>query len=133
MGTTISICMALTAGNPLSSEAALVKQLTGGDWEVGDIAGVDQVAHRVYYLSNEGDPRQQQIWTVGLNGEGKHQVSREGEWHEPVFSPNTNFFADVVSSVTIPPVVALVPSPDPAATRFGSRPPWMQRSPSPFP
>jgi dipeptidyl-peptidase 4 len=93
--------------NPLSSEAGLVKQLTSGDFEVGDVAGVDQVAHRVYYLSNQGDPRQQQIWAVGLDGEGKHQVSRSGEWHEPVFSPNTNFFADVVSSVTVPPVVDL--------------------------
>ncbi len=93
--------------NPLSGEATLVKQLTGGDWEVGDILGVNTVAHSVYYLSNEGDPRQQQIWVVGLNGEDKHQVSRSGEWHEPLFSPNTNFFADTVSSVTTPPVVDL--------------------------
>ena len=93
--------------NPLSGEARLVKQLTSGDWEVGDVAGVDQVAHRVFYLSNQGDPRQQQIWVVGLDGEGKHQVSGSGDWHEPVFSPNTNFFADVISSVTIPPVVDL--------------------------
>jgi dipeptidyl-peptidase 4 len=92
-------------GNPLASEAGLAKQLTGGNWEVADIVGVDQVTHTVYYLSNEGDPRQQQIWAVGLNGEGKHQVSHSGEWHEPVFSPNTNFFADVVSSTTTPPVV----------------------------
>jgi dipeptidyl-peptidase-4 len=94
-------------GNPLSGGASLVKQLTGGNWEVADILGVNQVTHSVYYLSNEGDPRQQQIWVVGLNGEGKHQVSRSGEWHEPVFSANTNFFADVVSSTTTPPVVDL--------------------------
>ncbi len=94
-------------GNPLSGGASLVKQLTGGNWEVADILGVNQVTHSVYYLSNEGDPRQQQIWVIGLNGEGKHQVSRSGEWHEPVFSANTNFFADVVSSTTTPPVVEL--------------------------
>jgi dipeptidyl-peptidase 4 len=94
-------------GNPLSSQVSLVKQLTAGNWEVADVAGVDQVAHSVYYLSNEGDPRQQQIWVVGLNGEGKRQVSRRGEWHEPVFSPNTNFFADVTSSTTTPPVMDL--------------------------
>ncbi len=94
-------------GNPLGSQASLVKQLTAGNWEVEDIAGVDQVAHSVYYLSNEGDPRQQQIWVIGLNGEGKQQVSRSGEWHEPVFSPNTNFFADVVSSNSTPPTMNL--------------------------
>jgi dipeptidyl-peptidase-4 len=94
-------------GNPLASEANLVKQLTGGNWEVGEILAVNQLSRSVYYSSNEGDPRQQQIWVVGLNGESKHQVSQSGEWHEPIFSPNTNFFADQVSSVTTPPVVNL--------------------------
>ncbi|HTZ58207.1 MAG TPA: alpha/beta fold hydrolase [Acidobacteriaceae bacterium] len=93
--------------SPLSTEASLVKQLTSGNWEVSDIAGVDQAAHRVYYLSNEGDPRQQQIWAVGLNGEDKHQVSHSGKWHEPVFSPNAKFFVDVNSSTTTPPMVTL--------------------------
>jgi dipeptidyl-peptidase-4 len=92
-------------GNPLSGTATLVKQLTAGDWEVGDIVAVNSLAHLVYYLSNEGDPRQQQIWVVGFDGTGKHRVSRSGEWHEPVFSPNTNFFADTISSVTTPPVL----------------------------
>ncbi len=95
------------AGNPLASSANLVKQLTAGNYEVADILGVNQVAHTVYYLSNEGDPRQQQIWVVGLDGQDKHQVSRSGEWHEPVFSPNTNFFADTISSTMTPPVLDL--------------------------
>jgi dipeptidyl-peptidase-4 len=93
--------------NPLAAEASLVKQLTSGNWEVSEISGVNEMTHTVYYLSNEGDPRQQQIWAVGLNGDGKHQVSRSGEWHEPIFSPNTNFFADKVSSSTTPPVLDL--------------------------
>jgi dipeptidyl-peptidase 4 len=93
--------------NPLATEATLVKQLTRGDWEVAEIVSVDQAAQTVYYLSNEGDPRQQQIWAIGLDGAGKHQVSHSGEWHEPVFSPNTKFFADIVSSSTTPPVIDL--------------------------
>ena len=93
--------------NPLATEAGLVKQLTGGNYEVGDILGVNEVAHTVYYLSNEGDPRQQQLWVIGLDGQGKRRVSRNGEWHEPIFSPNTNFFADTISSTTTPPVVDL--------------------------
>jgi dipeptidyl-peptidase-4 len=93
--------------NPLAAEASLVKQLTGGDWDVAQISGVNEVTRTVYYLSNEGNPRQQQIWAVGLNGEGKHQVSRSGGWHEPLFSPNTNFFADTVSSAMTPPVLDL--------------------------
>jgi dipeptidyl-peptidase-4 len=93
--------------NPLGGPASLAKQLTAGRWEVANVMGVDQVTHSVYYLSNEGDPRQQQIWEIGLNGEGKHQVSQSGEWHEPIFSPNTNYFADVVSSTDTPPMVKM--------------------------
>jgi dipeptidyl-peptidase-4 len=93
--------------NPLATEATLVKQLTSGNYEVGDIVGVNELAHTVYYLSNEKDPRQQQVWVIGLDGQRKHQVSRYGEWHEPIFSPNTNFFADAISSSTTPPVVDL--------------------------
>ena len=96
---------AFDGGNPLAGEASLVKQLTGGNWDVAEILGVNQVAGTVYYLSNEGDPRQQQIWVVDSNGNGKHQVSGSGEWHEPVFSPNTNFYVDVISSITTLPVM----------------------------
>jgi dipeptidyl-peptidase-4 len=98
---------AFDGANPLAAEASLVKQLTAGNYEVADISGVNEVAHTVYYLSNEGDPRRQQIWVVGLDGHDKHQVSRSGDWHKPVFSPNTNFFVDTVSSTTIPPEVNL--------------------------
>ena len=91
--------------NPMGGETSLVKQLTVGDWDVGDIVGVNQKA--VYYLSNEGNPRQQQIWVIGLDGLSKQLVSQGGEWHEPIFSPNTNFFADTVSSTTTPPVLEL--------------------------
>ena len=71
MGTTISISMALMERIRWPRQASLVKQLTGGNWEVGDIVGVNQVAHTVYYLSNEGDPRQQQIWVIGLGRTGQ--------------------------------------------------------------
>jgi dipeptidyl-peptidase 4 len=98
---------AFDGANPLAAQASLVKQLTGGNWEVGDIVGVNEVTRKVYYLSNEGDPRQQQVWAIGLDGEGKRQVSRYGEWHEPIFSPNTNYFADTISSSTTAPVVDL--------------------------
>jgi dipeptidyl-peptidase 4 len=97
----------LDGSSPTSREATLVKQLTSGDWEVAGVSGVDRAARRVYYISNEGDPRQQQVWVVGLDGENKHQITHSGEWHEPVFSPNTNFFADVTSSTVTPPVVNL--------------------------
>ena len=93
--------------NPLSGHATLIKQLTSGDWEVAEISAFDPLTRTVYYLSNEGDPRQQQIWAIKLDGTGKRKVSTSGGWHDPVFSPNAKFFADTVSSADTPPIVNL--------------------------
>jgi dipeptidyl-peptidase 4 len=112
--------------NPLAAEATLVKQLTTGNFEVAAVSGIDQVAHRVYYLANEGDPRQQQIWAVGLDGQDKHLVTHAGEWHEPVFSPNTNFFADVFSSTAIPPTLDLCRHQTDCQTLWKPKPPTDQ-------
>ncbi|HEV2275854.1 MAG TPA: alpha/beta fold hydrolase [Acidobacteriaceae bacterium] len=95
------------SADPLSAPATLVKQLTSGDWEVAEISAVDTTTKTVYYLSNEGDPRQQQIWAIHLDGTGKRKVSSSGGWHDPVFSRNAKFFADTVSSAATPPVVNL--------------------------
>lgn len=93
--------------NPMASRARLESQLTSGDGEVAAIKGVDEAAGIVYYLSNEGDPRQQQIWSVHLDGSGKRQVSDAPGFHDPVFSPNAKFFMDTSSTATTPPKVSM--------------------------
>jgi dipeptidyl-peptidase-4 len=93
--------------NPLGASARFEKQLTSGDWDVEKVAAVDLQGNVVYYLSNEGDPRQRQLWAIKLDGTGKHQVSSSGEWHDPVFSPGGRTFADTFSSLRTPPVLEL--------------------------
>jgi dipeptidyl-peptidase 4 len=89
--------------NPLAGGAKLQRQLTSGNGDVAAIKGVDTASKLVYYLSNEGDPRQQQIWSVHLDGTGKHKVSTTPGFHEPVFSPNAKFFSDTSSGTITPP------------------------------
>ena len=93
--------------SPLSSEARLSKQLTSGDFEVESIKGIDVPAKAVYYLSNEGDPRQQQLWSVNLDGTGKHQVTKNPGSHDVVMSPNAKFYSDEASSSLAPPTVSV--------------------------
>jgi len=92
--------------NPLASEAHLEYQLEHGEYEAEAIKAVDEAAGTVYYLSNEGDSRQEQVWTVQLDGSGKRQVTKTGGVHEPVFPDKGASFVDTSSSLTTPPVVS---------------------------
>jgi dipeptidyl-peptidase-4 len=93
--------------DPMSGEAKLVRQLTNGDGEVSSIKAVDAATRMVYYISNEGDPREQQLWAVKLDGTGKKQLTQDHGVHKPEFSPNARLYADNFSNVETPPTVAM--------------------------
>ncbi len=92
--------------DPMSGEAKLVRQLTHGDGEVSSIKAVDAAAQMVYYISNEGDPREQQLWSIKLDGTGKKQLTEAHGVHKPEFSPNARLYADNFSNIGEPPTVA---------------------------
>ena len=93
--------------NPMSGEAKLVRQLTHGDGEVSSIKAVDEKAGIVYYISNEGDPREQQVWSVKLDGSDAKQLTQAHGVHKPEFSPDARRYADNFSNVKTPPMVAM--------------------------
>lgn len=93
--------------DPMSGEAKLVRQLTNGNGEVSSVKAVDAAAQMVYYISNEGDPREQQLWSIKLDGTGKKQLTQDHGVHKPEFSPNARLYADNFSNVETPPTVAM--------------------------
>ena len=93
---------------PDSTTATLAKQLTRGDFEVGEIYRVDTARKEVDYASNEGAPLDQQVWQVSFDGERK-QLSTGPGAHEANFSPMGGSFADKFSSRTEPPILELCP------------------------
>ena len=94
-------------GNPLSGPAKLVAQLTHGDWDVESIDGVDEKQGIVYFIANEGDWRQANLYAVGLDGKNFHRVSKEGGAHTASFDPaNAKYYVDTYSSLTTPPAMS---------------------------
>ena len=63
--------------NPMSADAKLERQLTKGDFEVLGIEGVDEAAGTVFFISNQGDPRQHHIFSVKLDGTGLQQLTHD--------------------------------------------------------
>jgi len=93
---------------PLAADAKLEKQLTHGDFEVGNVYSVDPARKVVTYASNEGNPLEQQIWEVNFNGE-RRQLSAGAGFHDATFAPEGKIFTDTYSTRAATPVTRICP------------------------
>lgn len=57
------------------------RQLTRRNWEVGDVAGVDEKARRVYFTGTMDNPDAQQLYWVSYTKPGKPMRVTEPGWH----------------------------------------------------
>ncbi len=92
--------------NPLGAQAQLAGELESGDYEVGAIKAVDPDSETVWYLSNQGDPSQQQIWAVQLDGTNRRRISTTPGVHRPDFPEHGGSYIDTYSDRLAPPTVA---------------------------
>jgi len=85
--------------NPLASDPKLERQLTSGDFEVLSVQAVDEVAGTIYFICNKDDPRQQQLYSVKLDGSAVARVSREDGSHDATFADDAKHYVDNFSAV----------------------------------
>ena len=83
------------------------RRITEGNWEVTDIAGVDEARQRIYYVSTEASPLERQLYSVKLNGKDRVRVSQGEGTHEISMSPTAEYYLDEFSSLTQPPVTTV--------------------------
>ena len=93
-------------GRTDTTTATLDRQLTKGDFEVGQVYRVDSDRKEIYYASNESSPLDQQTWQVDFDGERKQLTTGAGH-HSAIFTPIGGGFTDKFSSLMEPPVVEL--------------------------
>ncbi|TRZ64288.1 S9 family peptidase [bacterium] len=80
----------------------LIKQLTDGEWEVGDLTGVDEEKGIVYYSSNEPATRQRAIYSVKLDGTDKKRLTPEDGSVRITFSKNFKYYVKSYSNANTP-------------------------------
>ncbi len=85
------------------SDGTLEKQLTSGDWEVDNVAGVDEQHNRVFFTSTEDSPTERQLYVIGLDGTGKQRISKGEGTHSVSLSPTRAYYLDNYSGLTAPP------------------------------
>jgi dipeptidyl-peptidase 4 len=79
------------------------KRLTEGDWEVTDVAGIDEAQQKVYFVSTQTSPMDRELFSVKLNGKDRTRISRQAGTHEISMGPTAEYFLDTFSSSTEPP------------------------------
>jgi dipeptidyl-peptidase-4 len=82
-----------------------VRQLTSGPWEVAGIAAVND--SEVFYTSDEPTPLEHHFYRIGLDGQGKRQLTAAGSTHTISMGPGGAFYLDTSSSLDSPPRTTL--------------------------
>ncbi len=88
-----------------NEKGAVTDTVTRGNWEVTGLVEVD--GDRVYYMSNEGSPLRNNLWSARLSGKGKTRLTGdEGTFRiEP--SRRMKYFISYFSNVSTPNLVRL--------------------------
>ena len=90
-----------------SNDGKTVRQLTRGPWEVTAINGVDEAAGRLWYTSSEPTPLERHLYSIGLDGAAKHQLTAANFTHNVSMSPNGAYYLDTYSNLSAPPRTTL--------------------------
>ncbi len=85
-----------------SNDGQELRRLTSGPWEVRGIVGVDERTDRLYYLSSEASPTENQLYTVRFTGRDKARLTNESGWHSISMSPAMDYFLDSWSNMQTP-------------------------------
>jgi len=79
-----------------------IRQLTAGDWEVTDLACVNESAGRVVYTSTAVNPTERHLYSVSLDGGPATQLTRDAGTHTISMSPVCDYYVDSFSSLSTP-------------------------------
>jgi dipeptidyl-peptidase-4 len=85
------------------ADGNMQKQLTSGNWEVEDIAGVDEEHQRVYYTSTEASPLERQLYSVSVTDGATQRLTKGAGTHSISMAPNAAYYLDDYSSLANPP------------------------------
>ncbi len=95
------------APDPMASDAKLERQLESGDYEVIAISGVDEASGTVFFIANKGDPRQEKIFSVKLDGSEMHGILSEEGNYAASFAHDGQHFVETYSATRTPPRISV--------------------------
>ncbi|MDR0412721.1 MAG: S9 family peptidase [Dysgonamonadaceae bacterium] len=91
-----------------NTEGKLLKQLTSGEYTVGQVLGLDRAENQVFFVSNESNPLEFQVYKVHLKSGKKTQLTFAPGVHRPQLSASGNYLLDYYSNRDTPLHIDLV-------------------------
>ena len=85
----------------------LIRTVTGGDWEVRTLHGVDEARGWVYVSATRRSHIAEDVYRVRLRGGRLHRLSRREGSHRATFNRQFTFYLDRWSDITTPTQVRL--------------------------
>lgn len=89
-------------------DGAVIRTLTGGEWMVDGVIGVDQEDGWVYFSSTRGSPLERHVERVSLEGGAIETLSPAGGVHGASLSRDGKWLAMLDTSLNDPPAISLV-------------------------
>lgn len=86
-----------------STDGRLLAQLTRGDWEVTDVACVDEGASEVYFVATERSPLERHLYRVRLDGSRMEPLSRAPGTNAVSAGEGCAYYLNTHSILTAPP------------------------------
>lgn len=83
-------------------DGEMKSQITTGDFDVIDIAAIDEENEIIYYVSAEKSPLERHLYSIGFNGKKKKCLTAEKGTHAITFSSANNYYLDEFSSAADP-------------------------------
>lgn len=88
-------------------DGSLVRRVTPGGWDVGEVYGVDEKARVLYFAGAIDGPLGRPLLRIGLDGKRLTRVSTEPGAHAAEFDPTFHLYVDTYSRAGVPPVETL--------------------------
>ena len=79
-------------------DGSLLRQVTSGEWEVSELAGVDERKGRIWFTANQGSVIESHLYRVDEDGKGLARITSEPGTHQVTMSPDNRYFIDAYSS-----------------------------------
>ena len=93
-----------------STDGELIRQLTGGEWDVDALKGVDEELGLIYFTAAEASPQEKQLYRQSLvtrTPESVNRISRRSGWHNIRMDASARVFVNQFSSSEQPPQLSL--------------------------
>lgn len=85
----------------------LIRQITKGDWEVTNYLGFNEDSGKLYYIGTEESPLQRHLYSINIDGSGKHKLSDGEGWNSVNMSRDFKYYIETFSSPDTPPEYTL--------------------------